>query len=77
MLDEETLEQFAPTERNEMLRCLAPITQGEPEVFGDDVFLFFWRLAQNTTDSEWLLVFYSRIIFFAATASSERLGSTA
>lgn len=43
VLDDETLEQFAPVHRNEILRTLAPMLQGEPEVFGEETFLFFGK----------------------------------
>lgn len=67
VLEDETLEQFAPDIRTDMLRSLAPLFRGEPEQIGDEVFTFFWR-SQGTNSSEWFMVFYSRIIFFGATA---------
>lgn len=67
VLEDETLEQFAPDIRRDMLRSLAPTLRGEPEQMGDDVFIFFWR-SQGPHSSEWFIAFYSRIIFFAATA---------
>jgi len=70
VLEDETLEQFAPEIRAEMLRSLAPVFRGEPEQIGDDVFTFFWR-SQATNASEWFMVFYSRIIFFGATAPNK------
>jgi hypothetical protein len=67
ILEDETLEQFAPDIRVEMLRSLAPVLRGEPEQLGDDVFTFFWR-SQGRNSSEWFMAFYSRIMFFGATA---------
>jgi len=72
VLEDETLEQFAPDIRADMLRSLAPMLRGEPEQMGDDVFTFFWR-SQGPHSSEWFMAFYSRIMFFGATAPTNEL----
>jgi hypothetical protein len=67
VLWDEMLEQADPLQRGEILRAWAPITRGEPEVFGAETFLFFWCRDDNALETAWLLVFFSRVIFFAYT----------
>ena len=68
---DEILEQSDMSLRNNILRAWQPYTQGEPEVFGDETFLFFWYLDNVTKKTCWLLVFFSRVIFFAITMPTE------
>ena len=70
VLEDETLEQFTPDIRMAMLRSLAPVLRGEPEQMGNDVFTYFWR-SQGPHSSEWFMAFYSRVMFFGATAPKE------
>jgi hypothetical protein len=69
VLEDEFLRQADPIERKEILRAIYPMLQGEPEQLGDGVFEFFWR-SQARLSSEWFIVFYSKIIYYAATAPS-------
>lgn len=77
VLDNESLEQFAPLQRGEILKSMAPMLQGRPEVFGDENFLFFWRKSQNNVDSEWFLVFFSYVIFLGVTGDAAEIGRAA
>jgi hypothetical protein len=70
VLEDEILEQAAPDIRKEMLHALAPVLRREPEQMGDDVFTFFWR-SQGPHSSEWFMAFYSRVMFFGATAPED------
>lgn len=74
---DEIAEQSDAQLRNEILRTWAPYTQGEPEVFGNETFLFFWCLDNATNRTGWLLVFFSRVIFFAVTMAPEHPDSVA
>jgi len=64
---DEMLEQTNNRLRTDILRAWAPHTQQEPEVFGNEAFLFFWRADTATNQSCWLLVFFSRVIFYGIT----------
>jgi len=69
---DEFLEQSDPRLRNQILRAWQPHVQGEPETFGNETFLFFWYVDDIKDQTCWLLVFFSRIIFFAITTAGEQ-----
>ena len=68
VLVDEELQQSDPATRMDLLRSWAPITKGEPEWIGkDETFGFFWQ-SPGLHSSAWLMIFYSKIIFYAATS---------
>lgn len=68
---DEVLLQADPRMRDELLRGWAPFTRSEPEVFGDEAFLFFHRIEPSRVRSAWLLVFFSKVIYYAVAGVSE------
>ena len=69
VLADEFLEQSAPVIRNQIILSIQPMIQGEPDVIGNETFLFFWKGDKGQpTASKWFLVFFSRAIYYAATA---------
>lgn len=73
IIADEILEQSDARLRNEILTAWQPHVQGEPETFGNETFLFFWYVDIVKDQTCWLLVFFSRVIFFAITTSGEQL----
>lgn len=72
---DETLLQADPRARHELLLGWAPITQGNPEIFGDEAFLFFHKIEPGSLQSSWLLVFFSKVIYYAvAGIDAARIG---
>jgi hypothetical protein len=70
VISDEITEQANPKLRREIICGLAPIFNKEPEVFGKETFLFYWN-QQNTEMTYWVLVFFSKIIYYAVTVPSD------
>ena len=73
IIPDEILEQSDVRLRNEILTAWQPHVQEEPETFGNETFLFFWYVDIVKSQTCWLLVFFSRGIFFAITTAGEQL----